>query len=159
MPLLPKHPPRLERHPATLSMDFSCLCVTVGEVEFTRFMKTETKPSDGISGFLDKGINLNGELHFSGMLRIDGNFTGSILSEDRLVIGEHAVVRADITVGEIEIAGQVVGNIEAKQRAEILAGGRVHGDIHTPILTIGPGSILNGRVCMPSPAPEEPVVQ
>ena len=104
-------------------------------------------------------MNLNGELHFNGMLRIDGNFTGSILSEDRLVIGEHAVVRADITVGEIEIAGQVVGNIDAKQRAEILAGGRVHGDIHTPILTIGPGSILNGRVCMPSPAPEEPVVQ
>jgi cytoskeletal protein CcmA (bactofilin family) len=140
-------------------MEFSCPCVTVGYVEFKRFMKTETKLSDGISGFLDKGINLNGELHFSGMLRIDGNFTGSILSEDRLVIGEHAVVRAEITVGEIEIAGQVVGNIDAKQRAEILASGRVNGDIHTPNLSISPGSILNGRVCMPGPAQEEPVVQ
>ena len=103
-------------------------------------MKTETKLPDGISGFLDKGINLNGELHFSSMLRIDGNFTGSILSEDRLVIGEHAVVRADITVGEIEIAGEVVGNIDAKKRAEVLASGRVHGDIRTPILSISPGS-------------------
>src|SRR2546425_10687329 len=137
-------------------MDFSCLCVTVGEVEFTRFMKTETKPSDGISGFLDKGINLNGELHFSGMLRIDGNFTGSIASADRLVIGQRAVVRADITIGEIEIAGQVVGNIEAKQRAEILASGRVEGEIHTPILVINPGSLLNGRVCMPNETSEEP---
>ena len=76
-----------------------------------RFMKAQTKRSSEISGFLDQGINLNGELHFSGMLRIDGNFAGSISSADRLIIGERAVVRADITIGEIEIAGQVVGNI------------------------------------------------
>jgi len=74
-------------------------------------MKAQTKRSSEISGFLDQGINLNGELHFSGMLRIDGNFAGSISSADRLIIGERAVVRADITIGEIEIAGQVVGNI------------------------------------------------
>src|SRR3989475_13121600 len=123
-------------------MDFSCLCVTVGEVEFTRFMKTETKPSDGISGFLDKGMNLNGELHFSGMLRIDGNFTGSIFSDDRLGIGERAVVRADINIGEIEIARQVIGNIEDKQRADILSSGRLVGEIHTPMVVINPGSGL-----------------
>jgi len=119
-------------------------------------MKIETKRLNDISGFLDQGINLNGELHFSGMLRIDGNFTGSIASADRLVIGQRAVVRADITIGEIEIAGQVVGNIEAKQRAEILASGRVEGEIHTPILVINPGSLLNGRVCMPNETSEEP---
>src|SRR2546427_7250013 len=101
-------------------------------------MKIQTKRLNDISGFLDQGINLNGELHFSGMLRIDGNFTGSIASADRLVIGQRAVVRADITIGEIEIAGQAVGNIEAKQRAETLASGRLEGEIHTPILAIKP---------------------
>jgi len=124
--------------------------------KFARSMKIQSKRTNEISGFLDKGIKLSGELHFSGMLRIDGNFTGSIFSDDRLVIGERAVVRADITIGEIEIAGQVVGNIEAKQRAEILASGRVEGEIHTPMLVINPGSVLNGRVCMPSSAHEEP---
>ena len=119
-------------------------------------MKVQTKRSNEISGFLDQGINLSGELHFSGMLRIDGNFAGSISSADRLIIGERAVVRADITIGEIEIAGQVVGNIEAKQRAEILASGRVEGEIHTPILVINQGSLLNGRVCMPNGASGDP---
>ena len=33
-------------------------------------------------------------------------------SEDRLIIGEQAVVHADIKVGEIEIHGQVFGNVE-----------------------------------------------
>src|SRR5437879_4362144 len=117
-------------------------------------MKIQSKRSNEISGFLDKGINLSGELHFSGMLRIDGHFTGSIFSDDRLVIGEHAVVRADIRVGEIEIAGEVVGSIEAKLRTEMLASGRVHGDITSPILAASPGSILNGRICMPSKACE-----
>ena len=119
------------------------------------FMKSQSKQTNEISGFLDQGINLSGELHFSGMLRIDGNFTGSIASSDRLVIGAHAVVRADITIGEIEIAGQVVGNIEAKQRAEILASGRVDGEIHTPILVVNPGSLMNGRVSMPNGGREE----
>jgi len=93
---------------------------------------------------------MTGELHFNGKLRIDGNFNGSIFTDDALVIGEHAVVRADIKAGEIEIAGEVFGNVEAKRRAEILPGARLHGDIHTPLLSISPGSIVDGHVCTPS---------
>jgi cytoskeletal protein CcmA (bactofilin family) len=63
------------------------------------------RKSEQISGFLDQGTNVIGELQFSGTLRIDGNFQGSISSGDTLVIGEHAVVHADIKVGEIEIHG------------------------------------------------------
>ena len=61
-------------------------------------MRFRQKPSaDEISGFLDQGANVTGELQFSGTLRIDGTFHGSIATEDILVIGEHAVVHADIT--------------------------------------------------------------
>jgi cytoskeletal protein CcmA (bactofilin family) len=57
---------------------------------------------------------VTGELEFAGTLRIDGNFQGSISSTDNLVIGEHAVVHADIKVGEIEIHGHFFGRVEAK---------------------------------------------
>ncbi len=36
------------------------------------------KTSDQVFGFLDKGTNVTGELEFTGTLRIDGNFHGSI---------------------------------------------------------------------------------
>lgn len=79
------------------------------------------KSDDIVSGFLDNGTEVTGELHFSNTLRIDGAFRGSIVGEDRLIIGEQAVVHADIKVGDIEIRGQLSGNVEVRRQAEILA--------------------------------------
>src|SRR6516164_10636307 len=106
-------------------------------------MKFRLKNSDSVSGFLDKGTNVTGELEFAGTLRIDGNFHGSISSSDILVIGEHALVHADIKVGEIEVHGQVFGSIEANRRVEITASGRFRGDVHTPVLAVIPGGVLD----------------
>src|SRR5215471_19583918 len=114
--------------------------------------------SDQVSGFLDKGTNVTGELQFAGTLRIDGNFHGSISTGDTLIIGEHAVVHADIRAGEIEIHGQIFGRIEAKRRAEIFPTGKVRGDIHSPVLTVTPGGLLDGRLQMTNEKPEETTV-
>src|SRR5262245_28371600 len=108
------------------------------------------RKSEQISGFLDQGTHVTGELQFSGILRIDGNFHGSISSGDTLIIGEHAVVHADIKVGELEIHGQVFGNVEAERRVEISASGRLRGDLQTAILLVQAGGVLEGRSRMPS---------
>jgi cytoskeletal protein CcmA (bactofilin family) len=101
--------------------------------------------SDDIAGFLDHGTEVTGELQFSNTLRIDGNFHGSIVGEDRLVIGEQAVVHADIKVGDIEIRGQVFGNVSVQRQAEILSTGRLKGDIRAAVLVIQAGAVLEGR--------------
>ena len=109
-------------------------------------MKLRRKPSsEEISGFLDQGTTVTGELQFSGTLRLDGNFHGSIHSGDILVVGEHADIHADIRVSEIEVHGRVFGNLEAKRRIEIYPTGRVRGDIQTPVLVINPGGTLDGK--------------
>jgi cytoskeletal protein CcmA (bactofilin family) len=118
-------------------------------------MKFRLKQSDQVSGFLDSGTNVTGELDFAGTLRIDGNFQGSITTTDSLVIGEHAVVHADIKVGDIEIHGQFFGSITAKNRVEIFSTGRVRGDIYTPVLSVNPGAMLEGGVRMTEDRPEE----
>ena len=121
-------------------------------------MKFRLKQSDQVSGFLDKGTNVTGELEFAGTLRIDGNFQGSISTGDSLVIGEHAVVHADIKVGEIEIHGQFFGSIEAKNRVEIFPSGRVRGDIHTPLLCVNAGAVLDGGIRMADERTDETTV-
>jgi cytoskeletal protein CcmA (bactofilin family) len=121
-------------------------------------MKFRQKSSDQVSGFLDKGTNITGELEFAGTLRIDGNFHGSISTGDTLIIGEHAMVHADIHAGEIEIHGQVLGTIEAKRRVEISATGRVRGDIQTPVLIVVPGALVDGRTRMADEQPDETTV-
>src|SRR5215467_1189383 len=134
----------------------SCEC---GEPSWRTHMKLRLiKSSEPVSGFLDRGTSVTGELQFAGTLRIDGNFHGSISSGDTLIIGEHATVHADIRAGEVEIHGQVLGTIEAKRRAEIFPTGKVRGDIHTPVLTVTPGGLLDGRLQMTAEKPDETTV-
>ena len=116
------------------------------------------KSADHISGFLDREATLTGELEFAGTLRIDGNFHGSISTDDILVVGEHAMVHADIKVGEIEIHGQVFGSIEAQRRVKIYETGRVRGDLHTPVLAMSTGAMLDGRTSMAGGPAEEPTL-
>ena len=119
-------------------------------------MRFRSKSNDQISGFLDKGTSMTGELEFAGTMRIDGNLHGSISTGDILIVGENAVVHADIKVGDIEIHGQVLGNIEAKRRVQITEKGRVKGDIQTPLLSVIAGATLDGRTRMAGDHPEEP---
>jgi cytoskeletal protein CcmA (bactofilin family) len=103
------------------------------------------RKSEEIAGFLEKGTNVTGELQFSNTLRIDGDFQGSITSNDTLIIGEDAVVHADIKVGNLEVHGQVFGHVEVQRRTEIFSTGRVSGDLQTGILITQAGAILDAR--------------
>jgi cytoskeletal protein CcmA (bactofilin family) len=101
-----------------------------------------------ITSLLGRGAAFEGKLTFEGTVRIDGRFRGEVFSDDTLVIGEGALVEAEIDIGEIIIQGTVVGNIKAKRSIEIHAPGRVKGDIHTPSLQIDKGVIFEGRSFM-----------
>jgi cytoskeletal protein CcmA (bactofilin family) len=114
-----------------------------------------------ITTLLGRGASFEGKLTFEGTVRIDGRFKGEVFSDDTLVIGEGAIVEAEVDIGEVIIQGTVVGNIKAKRSIEIHAPGRVKGDIHTPSLQIDKGVVFEGRSFMegaaPKPAPAQPV--
>ena len=101
-----------------------------------------------ITTLLGRGAVFEGKLTFEGTVRIDGRFKGEVFSDDVLVIGDGALVEAQIEVGEVIIQGTVVGNIVAKRSIEIHAPGRVKGDLHTPSLQIDKGVIFEGRSFM-----------
>jgi cytoskeletal protein CcmA (bactofilin family) len=101
-----------------------------------------------ISTLLGRGSEFEGKLTFEGTVRIDGTLRGEVFSEDVLVIGEGARLEAELDVGEVIVWGTVVGNIRANRSIEILAPGRVVGDITTPSLQIDKGAIFEGRSFM-----------
>lgn len=115
-----------------------------------------------ITTLLGRGATFEGKLTFEGTVRIDGRFRGEVFTDDVLVIGEGAIVEAEIDVGEVIIQGTVIGNIKAKRSIEIHAPGRVKGDIHTPSLQIDKGVVFEGRSFMegatkpPQPQPAQP---
>ncbi len=101
-----------------------------------------------ITTLLGRGASFEGKLTFEGTVRIDGRFKGEVFSDDTLVIGEGAIVEAQIDIGEVIIQGTVIGNIVAKRSFEIHAPGRVKGDLHTPSLQIDKGVMFEGRSFM-----------
>lgn len=96
-----------------------------------------------ITGFLDRGTEIRGELNFKGSFRIDGLFKGTIDSDSTLIIGENGKVEAEVKIGWVIINGEIKGNIQAKDRVEINSTGRVIGTIMTPILVIEEGAYLD----------------
>jgi cytoskeletal protein CcmA (bactofilin family) len=98
-----------------------------------------------ISGLIDQGSELNGDLTFKGSFRIEGNFKGTIHSESLLIIGERGKVEADVQVGQIVINGEIRGTIQASDRIEIHRKGRVYGTLLTPRLIIEEGAYLEAN--------------
>jgi cytoskeletal protein CcmA (bactofilin family) len=101
-----------------------------------------------INTLLGRGSEFEGKLTFEGTVRIDGKLSGEVFSDDVLVVGEGAMVHAEIDVGEIIVQGSVVGNIRAKRAIELHAPARVKGDLNTPSLQIDKGVIFEGRSFM-----------
>ena len=94
------------------------------------------------------GSSFRGTLMVSGTLRIDGEFEGDILNCERLEIGEHGVMRADIEVREAVVMGRVNGNIRALGVLQMKAGARVEGDVAAMSVVMGPGVYFTGRCTM-----------
>lgn len=101
-----------------------------------------------ISTLLGQGSEFEGKLTFEGTVRIDGVLRGQVFSDDVLIVGEGAQVEAEIDVGEIIIQGTVTGNVRARRSIEVLAPGRVIGDLTTPCLQIEKGVTFEGRSFM-----------
>lgn len=105
----------------------------------------ETPPPNTVIGV---GSSLRGTLMVTGTLRIDGEFEGDILNCDRLEIGEHGVMRADVEVRDAHVQGRVVGNVRALGTIDLKSGARVEGDLAAVSVTMEPGVHFTGRCTM-----------
>lgn len=83
-----------------------------------------------------------------GTLRIEGEFEGDILDCDRLEIGEHGLMRADVEVKEAMILGRVFGNVRALGSLEMRQGAHIEGDVAAVSVVMEPGVYFNGRCTM-----------
>ena len=117
--------------------------------------KKEPTVSRGeIKAFLGEGTDFKGILTFEGTVRIDGKLEGEVYTKDTLIVGESAVVGAEINVHTIVISGVVRGNINATGKIEVHRPGKLFGNVKTPSLYIEEGVIFEGNCAMAYDAAE-----
>lgn len=105
--------------------------------------------SEAVSTFIGLDARIEGTIAFDGTIRVDGKVTGKICSAGgTLIVGEKAVVNAEIEVDTAIIMGEVNGTVEASDRIEAYPPCRMSGDIHAPVISIEPGVVFNGTCAM-----------
>ena len=118
--------------------------------------KGKGKKDDEIVSLLGKGTEINGDISFSGGMRVDGTIKGTVRSEGSLIIGVSGLMDAEISIRNISINGEFRGIIRASDRVEIHQDGKVFGDIYSPCLIIEPGATFEGRCNMNEFISEDP---
>jgi cytoskeletal protein CcmA (bactofilin family) len=99
---------------------------------------------------IGSSIVIDGEISGEEDLVIQGTVKGRIVLKENVFVEQSGVVEADIETNNIEVSGQVTGNIVATDKVEITAGGRAIGDIKAPRILIADGAIFKGNVDMDS---------
>jgi len=99
---------------------------------------------------LDVSAAMQGSLVFGDPvnLRINGKFEGTLTTRGNLIIGKDAQVKANIIGENISVAGQVIGNIRASEKLELLSTAQVSGEIEISRLVIETGAVFNGKCKM-----------
>ncbi len=104
------------------------------------------------TGFLERGVKLEGKLETTGTFRIDSAMKGTVVSEGTLIVGEHALIEGEIIGNQVVIAGRFDGVVRARGKVHIQPHAIVTGEIHTPCLEIEPGGVFDGNCHMLSAA-------
>ncbi len=103
---------------------------------------------DEINAFMGAGTAYKGKLEFKGTVRVDGEFEGEIDSEGTLIVGQDAVVKGTISVGQLVLSGALEGDVKAQTRVTLYKQSNISGTINTPSLMVEEGAVIRGEINM-----------
>src|SRR5690349_13594113 len=120
------------------------------------------KPQNRIDCLIGAGTRVEGNVIFTGGLRIDGNVRGSIVAEEgkpgTLVVSEQARIEGEIRAPHVVINGAVYGPVTSTEYVELQAKGNVTGDVYYNTLEMQVGAVVQGRLVHEEGAKSDKVV-
>jgi len=126
------------------------------------FSKKHSKPQTQIDSLIGAGTTIDGNLNFSGGMRIDGQVNGNVIAAQgkpsTLVLSEHAQVSGEVNVTHLVVNGAISGPVFASEYMELQSKAKVNGDVHYTTLEIQLGAIVEGRLIHSSTAAQDKVV-
>jgi len=97
-----------------------------------------------INSIVGEGTRFKGELDLNGLLRIDGDYSGTIRTPGKVLVGKNGRAECTIQAGTVVVGGVVKGNIFSSEKVIVLSTGMIIGNVTTPRLIVETGVILNG---------------
>ncbi|MBM3351089.1 MAG: polymer-forming cytoskeletal protein [Betaproteobacteria bacterium] len=114
------------------------------------FFKKSSRIQNSIDTLIGADTRVEGNIHFSGGLRIDGTVIGAVTepsdSPSTLILSEHGRVEGAITASKVVINGTVLGPVQAGQFIELQTKSRITGDVHYNSLEMHTGAVIEGEL-------------
>jgi cytoskeletal protein CcmA (bactofilin family) len=111
---------------------------------FGRNAKSEIDSLIGISA------RIEGDLCFTGGLRIDGEVHGNVIAADGaenvLIVSEHARIEGEVRCANLIVNGYIAGPVYASELLELQPKGRIIGNVHYKLLEMHGGATVTGQL-------------
>jgi len=88
---------------------------------------------------------VKGEITGTENIVVEGVVEGTIRITGDLRVAPGGIVKATVSAQSVLVAGELVGDCHATQRAEIQASGRITGNIRAPRVVIVEGATFRGN--------------
>lgn len=98
-----------------------------------------------INSLVGEGTHFRGDLELSGLLRIDGDYSGSIRTAGKVIIGSGGRADCSIEASVVVIGGIFRGEVFCTNKVIVLASAIVIGNLHSPRMIAEEGTMIHGR--------------
>ena len=110
----------------------------------------QSKPQSRIDSLIGANTRIEGNVFFSGGLRIDGAVRGNVLAlpeqPGTLVLSEHARIDGEAHAAHIVVNGAIIGPVHASETLELKPNATVKGDVHYKSVEVHQGAVIEGRL-------------
>jgi cytoskeletal protein CcmA (bactofilin family) len=105
-------------------------------------------PRQEIDSLIGIAARIEGDLCFSGGLRIDGEVLGNVIAADGpdhlLIVSEHARIEGAVSCANLVVNGYIAGAVHVSELLELQPKARIVGDVHYRLLEIQGGAVVTG---------------
>ena len=116
-----------------------------------------------IKSLVAEGTLIEGNLHFTEGMRIDGAVQGDVRANPDapsiLVISETATVVGEVHADHVIINGAVQGPVCARVMLELQPTARIDGDVYYAALEMHQGALIVGQLSPLMPQEEKPALK
>ncbi|WP_455210095.1 bactofilin family protein [Kaarinaea lacus] len=109
----------------------------------------KAKRNAEIDSLVGGNTKICGDVHFTGGLHVDGVIEGNVIAgsdNSVLTTSEKGQINGNVTVHNIVLNGEVVGDVHALQHIELAPNARVTGNVYYNVIEMAMGAEVNGNL-------------
>ena len=112
--------------------------------------KRSRRRLQSIDTLIGATARIEGDVHFSGGLHVDGRVKGNVQSSaqagDTLSVSDSGVIEGSVVAAHVVLNGTVHGDIWATDSVELGATAKVYGNVYYGLIQMAIGAEINGKL-------------